>query len=152
MSYATEENISSMFREVDFAATDAAVDSTDISLFLDNTTAIINAKIGTLYTLPIVEVDHPESFKILKQLQMYMVACIVDDILNNYDKAEKKPGWCKKAETLMHALVPDREKCKQCKPTMILPDAEYLGTDTEKARIKISATTGVTFRKGEKNW
>lgn len=151
MSYATRDEVKSMFR--DFADnSEAAVDDTELDLFLDNTTSIINAKIGTLYMLPITEVDNPESFKILKQLQMYKVACIVDDILNDYSEADKKPTWCKKAEMLLKALVPDREKCKQCKPTMLLPDANFLGTDTQRSRIKLSATSGATFRKGEDNW
>lgn len=153
MSYATKDDIKSMFR--DFAPnTEAAVDDSELDLFIDNSTAIIDAKIGTLYQLPIVEGTQPESFKILKQLQMFKVACIVDDILNNYGEADKKPQWCKKAITLLNALVPERDAKtgKQHPPTMILPDAEYLGTANQRGRLKVSATTGTTFKKGENNW
>lgn len=151
MGYATKEDIKAMFR--DFADnTEAAVSDTELDLFIDNTSAMINAKVGTLYVLPITEINNPESFKILKQLQMYKVACIVDDILNSYGEADKKPGWCKKADMLLTALVPDREKCKQCKPTMILPDAQYLGTDTQRSRITISSTEEPVFKKGQDNW
>jgi hypothetical protein len=140
-----------MFR--DFADnSQAAVDDTEIQLFLDNTTAIIDSNIGTLYLMPVTEVDNPESFKVLKQLQMFKVACIIDDILNDYSEADKKPGWCKKAEMLLNALVPPKKNCKQCKPTMILPDTPFLGTDTQRARIKISATSGTVIRKNENNW
>ena len=151
MSYAIKEDVKALFR--DFADnSEAAVSDDDLDLFLDNTTAMIDSKIGTLYLLPITEIDNPQSFKVLKQLQMYKVACIVDDILNNYGEADKKPSWCKMAESIMQSLVPDREKCKQCKPTMILPDAQYLGTDTQRSRISISNTSGTIIRKGEDNW
>lgn len=151
MAYATKDDIKAMFR--DYATnSEAAVDDADLDLFLDNSTEIIDSKIGTLYSMPITEVDNPKSFKVLKQLQMYKVACIVDDILNNYSEADKKPGWCKMGEALLKALVPDRDKCKQCKPTMILPDAEFLGTDTQRGRMTVSATSGTVIRKNEDNW
>lgn len=153
MAYATLDDVKAMFRDYADNA-DAAVNDADLTLYLDNTTAIINAKIGTLYAMPITNGDNPESFKILKQLQMFKVACIVDDILNNYSEADKKPDWCKKAHKLLEALVPsiDLKTCKQCPPTMKLPDADYLGVPIQRNRIRISSTTGQTFRKGEDNW
>jgi len=152
MSYATKDEVKSMFR--DFADnSQAAVNDTDLDLFLTNSTAIIDSKIGTLYTLPITEIDNPLSFAILKQLQMFKVACIVDDILNSYGEADKKPTWCSKAKKLMTELVPEKKNnCAQCEPTMKLPDATYLGTSIQQGRIRISATTGTTFKKGVNNW
>lgn len=153
MAYATKSDIKSMFR--DFADNaDAAVDDTELDLFIDNSTAIIDAKIGTLYQMPITELGNPESFKILKQLQMFKVACIVDDILNSYGEADKKPMWCKKAHALLSALVPDIDPktCRQCPPTMRLPDASYLGTPTQRGRISLNATTGTVFKKNSDNW
>lgn len=153
MSYATKDDIKAMFRHY-ADNSNAAVDDNDLDLFIDNSTAAINAKIGTMYVLPITSVAHPESFKILKQLQMYKVACIVDDILNNYSEADKKPQWCKKAHMMLEALVPpyDHKNCKQCPPTMILPDAEYVGTTEQNNRITISKTSGAIFKKGADNW
>ena len=153
MAYATIDEVKSMFR--DFADNaDATVNDAELQLFLDNSTSIIDAKIGTLYQMPIVEGTNPESFKILKQLQMFKVACIVDDILNDYAEADKKPMWCKKAHSLLEALVPspDPKTCKQCPPTMRLPDAEYLGTSTQRGRISLSATEGTVIKKGADNW
>ena len=151
MSYATKEEIKSMFR--DFADnSEAAVTDTELDLFLNNTASIIDAKIGTLYSMPILEVDSPESFKILKQVQMFKVACIVDDILNSYGEADKKPMWCKKAAALMESLVPDKKGCKQCVPTMKLPDATYTGTSQQRGRMTVSNTAGTIFQKGENNW
>lgn len=153
MSYATKDEIKSMFR--DFADnSEAAVDDSELDLFIDNSASIIDAKIGTLYQLPITEGDNPQSFKILKQLQMFKVACIVDDILNSYGEADKKPMWCKKAHALMMALVPDVDPktCRQCPPTMQLPDTPYLGTPTQRNRLNVSATSGTTIIKGADNW
>jgi len=153
MSYATKDDVKAMFR--DFADnTEAAVDDTDLDLFIANNTAMIDSKIGTLYEMPITELQNPESFKVLKQLQMFKVACIVDDILNDYAEADKKPTWCKKAEMLMKALVPEKDKktCRQCEPTMKLPDAVYIGTPTQKNKMSVKATTGRIFEKGADNW
>lgn len=151
MAYATKTEIKSMFR--DFADNaDAAVDDTDLDLFIDNTTEIIDSRIQELYELPITEGDNPKSFKILKQIQMYKVACMVDDILNNYGEADKKPNWCKMAHKMMMELVPEKKDCKQCEPVMKLPDATYKGTQRQQGRIKVSATTGRQFTKGGHNW
>jgi hypothetical protein len=153
MSYATKEDVKSMFR--DFADnSEAAVDDNELDLFIANSASIIDAKIGTLYQMPVTEADNPESFKILKQLQMFKVACIVDDILNSYGEADKKPMWCKKGEALLNALVPpiNPKTCRQCPPTMQLPDTPYLGTSTQRGRINISATSGTVIKKNSDNW
>ncbi len=153
MSYATPDNVKSLFR--DFADNaEAAVTDDELQEFLDDAEEIINAKIGILYTLPITEGANPQSFKILKRLETFQVACIVDDILNSYGEADKKPGWCKKAQTLLTELVPgiNPTTCRQCEPVMKLPDAIYTGTANQKKRITISATTGVQFQKGVDTW
>lgn len=152
MAYATKEDVKAMFRDF-HEGSDPAVSDADLDLYITNTTSIINAKIGTLYVLPINDTDNPESFAILKQLQMYKVACMVDDILNNYAEADKKPSWCKSFKMLMAELVPPKnDDCKQCEPTMKLPDAEYIGTPTQKNRISVGPTTGTIFKKGADNW
>lgn len=153
MSYATPDNVKSLFRN--FAPnSQAAVTDIEIQEFLDDAHEVINAKLGTLYELPITELSNPQSFKILRRLETYKVACIVDDILNNYSEADKKPGWCKKAHMLMDELVPpfDPKTCKQCDPTMKLPDAKFIGNITQRGKIKISATKGAVFEKGGNNW
>lgn len=153
MSYATPAEVKSLFRNFS-GGSNPAVTDTEIQLFLDNASEIIDAKIGTLYTLPITEGAHPKSYKILKQLNMFQAACIVDDILNDYSEADKKPMWCKKSETLLNSLVPPREKnnCRQRVPTMILPDAPYVGTETQRNKMSVMPTSGTIFKKGGNNW
>lgn len=153
MSYATVANVKGLFR--DFADnTDAAVDDTEIQDFLDDTDEIIDAKIGTLYQLPIDALNNPKSFKILKRLETFIVSAIIDDILNNYGEADKKPSWAKNGRDLMLELVPARDKKtgKQPEPIMKLSDAIYLGTSTQRNKMSASATTGRIFIKGGDNW
>lgn len=152
MSYATKDDVKALFRDW-CDNDDAAVNDADLDLLLTNHAAMIDSKIGTLYQLPITLADNPQSFAVLKQIHMYLVACDADDIINDYESAEKKPMWCKKAYKMLKGLVPDKEKgCKQCEPTMKLPDAEYLGTSIQRNQIKIGATSGQVFRKGQDNW
>ena len=153
MSYATIDEIKSMFRDWNDTVEPAVTDA-EITAYLGLSTSIIDAKIGTLYTLPITSGDNPQSYNILKQIQKYMGACEFDEILNSYGEADKKPTWCKKAMELMTALVPpiNPKTCKQCEPTMKLPDAPYLGTATKKNTISIKATSGRIFTKGGDNW
>jgi len=152
MSYATKEEVKSMFR--DFADNDeAAVSDDELDLFLLNAHSIINAKISALYTLPITEADSPNSFNILKQIEMYKVACIVDDILNNYSEADKKPSWCKQANMLLESIAPSIDKKgKQPTPSLILPDSDYNGTATQKNQISILSTSESVFKKNADNW
>ncbi len=152
MGYASKDEIKAMFR--DFASnTEAAVDDTDLDLFIENSTAQIDAEIGALYALPITLIGNPLSFAILKQLQMYEVACIVDDIINSYSESDKKPMWCKKYTDLMTKLIPKvGSGCKRCIPQFKLPDAIYLGTETQKSRITLSSTSGTQFQKGVDAW
>lgn len=152
MSYSSVDNVKALFRNLNGGSTPAVTDL-EIQDTLDDLSAIIDAKIGTLYSLPITSVGNPLSFKILKKIESYLAASDIDDILNSYGEADKKPMWGKKGMELLKALVPDiNSKGVQPKPTMILPDASYLGTIAQKSQIKMSAVSGTTFKKGANNW
>lgn len=152
MSYATPENVKSLFRN--FAdTTEAAVTDAEIQEFLDDAAEIIDAKIGTIYLLPITVGENPKAFKVLRRLETFKVAAVVDDILNNYSEADKKPMWDEKGNALMKELVPKRNaKGVQPDPTMKLSDATYLGTATQKNRVTLSKTSGTIFKKGVDTW
>ena len=153
MSYATVANVKSLFRQFNSGANPAVTDD-EIQEFLDSSNSMINAKLGTLYTLPITVGANPESFNIVRRLETYFVADIVDDILNTYSEADKKPMWGTKGQRLLDELVPpiDPKTCKQCAPTMKLPDTPYTGTVSTRSKIKLSATTGRQFSKGVDTW
>lgn len=152
MSYATSGEVLSLFRDVSVDA-DSAISTTDMALYLENTTEEIDSKIGTLYSLPITSGDNPKSFKVLRMLQMYMVAGIIDDILNNYSEADKKPMWTQMAQKMLKQIVPDTDKKGyQPVPTLKLTDADYLGTSQQSNQIIVRAKTGKIFEKGKDNW
>jgi hypothetical protein len=149
MAYATKDEILSMFRNLDMSVSNPAITEAEITDFISETEAEINAKIGTLYSMPITGT---EALLVLKRLTKYGVACIVDDILNDYSEADKKPTWCKKFNQLMNDIVPPSKDGRQPEPTMKLPDAGYIGTSTQRGRVFISATEGTVFKKNGDNW
>lgn len=153
MSYASVNDVVALFRDVDITSTNASVTTAKITDWLASSTAIINARLNGLYSLPITSEVSPASFATLKQIESFYVASIVDDILNTYSEADKKPNWYKKAMELLDQVAPKKgSKGEQYEPSMLLPDATYLGTPTQKARIKISSTDSTVFKKGDNNW
>lgn len=153
MSYADSDDVKSLFRDLDVEV-DSAFSTADMTLHLENTTEVINAKVGTLYVVPINEVDSPKSFKILKQVQMFKVAGIIENILFSYNADESRPNWSKKAEELMMMIVPKKtSKGYQPPPTLELSDATLLGTTQQKNSIKAAnVTLEPQFKRGQDNW
>lgn len=152
MSYATPQNVADLFRQLDLTKTNTAVTSTKIQEWLDGASAMIDSRIGVLYQLPITSGANPLSFAILKQIESFYVAGIVDDILNSYSDGDKKPMWEKRAAMMLDMYAP--EDCdKDCAPKSKLPDAIYLGTSIQQGGLKIhSSNTAPTFTKGGNNW
>lgn len=152
MSYALKDDVKALFRH--FADnTDAAVTDTEIDAFLDSDTAYIDSRLNGLYLLPITSGANPESFKILKQINAFRVAAIVDDILNNYTNDQKKPSWLRMANEMLNNIAPEKDKSgKQKEPNNKLIDATYLGTNVQQGKFKLSSTDTTTFRKGTDTW
>lgn len=153
MSYSTIAKVKSLFRDFG-GGSDPAVSDSEIQEFLDDAALIINGRIGLLYQLPIILADSPDSYGILRRIETYIVADIVDDILNSYTEADKKPEWGKKASSLLKDISPplDKKRGKQLEPAMKLLDAVYLGTSTQRNKITIAKTSGAIFKKGVDNW
>lgn len=152
MSYATTDDVLSHFRNLDIESENAAITPEEMELFLGNAFAQINVRLSKLYNLPITEAKNPRSFAYLKTVQTYLVCCVVDDILNDYSEADKKPQWCQKAEKLLEVIAPMNKNGKQVQPVSPLPDADYKGTDAQTTGITLSATTGRQFFKGRDQW
>lgn len=152
MSYSTPEDVKACFRN--FAVTtEAAVTDEKIQLWLDNAFAYINSRIGLLYSMPIDETNSPESYKILAQIEAFKVAGIVDDVLNTYSEADKKPMWERRAKLMLDELAPLADsKGNQPAPTAKLPDATYLGTPTQISRPRLQPNTTPIFTKNGNNW
>ena len=152
MAYATKHNVKMLFR--DFPAdADAAIPDTHLDTFLDQTSAVIDARLSGLYSLPITELGNPASFVMLAHIQSMYVASMVDDILNNYTEADKKPNWYKRAMEQLNMIAPlKNSKGEQPEPSSFLPDADYLGTNIQKGKFKLSSTDTAIFKKGVDNW
>jgi len=152
MSYALKDDVKALFRHFADNA-DAAVTDTEIDSFLANDVAYIDSRLNGLYSLPITSGANPESFKILKQINAFRVASIVDDILNNYTNDQKKPAWLRMANEMLNNIAPERDRNgKQLDPNNKLVDATYLGTNVQRGTFKLSSTEGRIFTKGSDTW
>jgi hypothetical protein len=150
--YATADDVKALFRN--FAtSTEAAVTDTKIETWLESAFAMINARIGVLYQLPITDATNPESYKILAQIEAFYVAGIVDDVLNTYSEADKKPQWGERAKYMLNEYAPQLDKNGvQPKPISVLPDATFLGTPSQKNTPRFQPNTTPIFSKGGDNW
>ncbi len=152
MSYCNIADVKSLFRHFS-DNTDAAVSDSDISSYIENYNAYINSRLYGLYLLPITESSNPESFKILSQINSFYVASVIDDILNNYSQADKKPSWEKRAAQMLESVAPQKDSSgKQPEPNSKLIDATYLGTNVQKGKFKANSIDSTTFKKGSDTW
>lgn len=152
MSYATPDDVKGLFRNFP-SNTDAAVDDDKIQKWLDSANAKVVGKIGTLYQMPITVELHPLACLMLAEIETFFVASIIDDVLNTYSEADKKPGWEKRAQMALRDLIPEKTSDgKQPEPTTKLPDAVYLGTKLQTSGIKVSSTNESIFKKGVDSW
>jgi hypothetical protein len=152
MSFATPQDVKDLFRH--FAdSSEAAVTDAKLQKWLDSEHEFILGKVGTLYQLPITAASNPKTAAILADIEAMLVASKVDDILNSYSEADKKPQWYRNAIMRLKEYVPDKDKeGKQGEPTVRLPDATYNGTRSQKGQLKVSSTNTPTFTKGGDNW
>lgn len=150
MSYATISDVKSLFRNFQDNS-DPAVTDASISKFLDNAKATIDSRLYGLYTLPITG---PISLKILSQVEMFLVADIVDNILNTYSDAQKKPQYYKRAMEMLADIAPEKDAKtgKQPEPLTKLYDSTYLGTNVQKGKFKLSSAEGTIIKKGSDTW
>lgn len=152
MSFATTQDVKDLFRH--FADnTEAAVTDAKIQKWLDSEHEFVLGKVGTLYQLPLTAEANPLTAKILADIEAMLVASKVDDILNSYSEADKKPQWYRNAMMRLKEYVPEKDnKGKQAEPTVKLPDSVYIGTGVQKGQFKVSSTSTPIFSKGGDNW
>jgi len=152
MTYATVDNVKSMFRKL-AGTSKAAITDAEIQEFLDDATLTLDARIGTLYTLPLTVLDNPKSYALMAKMEKYLAADVVDSILNNYSSDKLKPDWGKKAMKELEVYAPSlNNKGIQPEPIAKLPDAVYTGTSGQRGRVSGASTTSPTFTKAGDNW
>ncbi|NJM55063.1 MAG: hypothetical protein HC841_03325 [Verrucomicrobiae bacterium] len=153
MSYCTKAQVKAMFRNLE-NSTDPAVTDASLDEFIAEADSSINARLKGVYVLPITEGTNPESFVILRKICRLLVACVVDNILNTYAEADKKPDYCKQAHNLLDEIAPkvDPKTGKRPMPASILPDATFIGMNTLKDTVAVQAVDGRIFQKGVDSW
>ena len=80
MAYVTEALIEAEFKDIDFNAS-SAVTTSDITEFITQEEALLNAQVGTVYSVPIASASSPISFNICRLASTLMVKARILDIL-----------------------------------------------------------------------
>lgn len=152
MSFATPAQVKAMFRNFTTNATNQAITDATIQEWLDEANAVILSRLRYYYDTTNIG---SESEVILRKMERLSVACQVDDTLNSYADAQKKPQYCKNFIMMLDMYAPEANKanCKLCAPSSRLPDTPYLGVQSPGRRFKASVTdVAPTFRKGVDTW
>lgn len=128
---------------------DALVNETSIGEYLRHSYQVINGRIANYYETPILVADSPCSYEILREIQAFYAADIVDRVLNPGRKVTEGPHWGQKAYRLLNEIAPDPNRGEH--PTTILPDATYIGSRIHNAVV--SGSTGdPVFTKAGDQW
>lgn len=80
MSYSTVDDIRSDFKDIVFNA-NSSVTETEVEKFIDEETAFINSMICARYKTPVIELDSPEAFLVLKRICIFLVSDRVRHVL-----------------------------------------------------------------------
>lgn len=151
MAYTDAAKVKSMFRDFSSSTTPAVTDG-EITAFIAEHDAVIDGSLKGVYAIPITGT---KSLKIIEKISRNLTAGVVDEILNSYGEADKKPEYEKRGKRLLSKLKPKFEKGVWLNPEMFLPDNDFLGlpdNPNKSARIKVASTTGRQFVKGGDNW
>ena len=150
MSYSTTAQIKAMFRNFG-APTAPAVTDPSVVEFIAEADQEIDAALTGVYTLPIAG---PLSLLLLRKISRLLAAAVVDDILNTYSEADKKPGYRRDALKMLEDISGklDPKTGKKTLPISLLPDAEYIGASVSKNTPAINPQDGRQFQKGVDAW
>jgi len=160
MAYTTKALVQSMFRNLAVEATGTVVIDSEMTQFIEDADAEIDAKLGQYYVTPITGT---ESLKIVGVISRYKAAHVIKTILEvNEQRSDNETQDVQtnldiKANRLLADLLPkfNRTSKRYDKPAMPLPDAEALGMPPESATLFSTQTTSETvptFTKGGDNW
>lgn len=80
MSYCTVAEVQSDFKNITFSV-DSSVTSDEVQAIIDQECAYINSRICHLYQTPIIEANSPNSFLVLKRINIFLAADRVRHII-----------------------------------------------------------------------
>lgn len=144
MAYSTVEEVSSEFKDVTFSTT-TSVTTADVTRFIAEADAEIDARVGLVYVTPI---EATAALKVLKLISVGLVANRIKSILavktgsDKADQGEKKSGDPFRA--MLREIV---------EGTMALQGAtKNVAGDGVKSYSSSSVCEAHTFKKGEAQW
>ena len=163
MAYTTEAKVKSQLKDIKIDD-DTTPSTSDISTFISEEEAEINARLSEMYITP---VTGTESVKILSKVATLKVAARVTRILEVEDAGEGKnrpaaTAWATEAERLLSNVLPTYRdlsggKVTRARPVMPLPDATInkgvpgISASVTKGQTAVDSTKA-TFTKGADNW
>lgn len=78
MAYAGTTDVQSEFKKINFADTDAVVSTSEVTEFIAQEEAALNAEVGTVYVVPITDSG---GISLMKRMSVFMVKARVLDLL-----------------------------------------------------------------------
>ena len=156
MAYTTKALVQSMFRNLKVEATGTVITDDEITQFIEDADAWIDAKLKRYYEVPITGT---ESLKIVGVISRYRVAHTIKGILElteqKSDKVQDVQGNLgKQAAIMLEELIPHYNcKCKRWEDAKApLPDTDLKPIPPVASSVTKAPTTPRTFYRGGNNW
>lgn len=161
MAYTTLAKIKSMFRDIQIEAatgdaeTETAITNEEVTEFITEQDAFIDAKLNDYYVTPITGAS---SLLIVGRISKLLVAHDIKMILESEeqfsDKKQDVQGNLRlQALEMLKSLVPQQDNKGDFQdPKMLLPDAVLRDVSPKAAAVSSHNTGTVTIKKGGDNW
>jgi len=163
MGYTTLAKIKSQFRQIQIEAEtgdedqDTVITEEDITLWISESDAQIDATLGSYYITPITG---SEALKIMSTISTYLVSHRIKTILEldtqvSDKKQEVQTNLEKKAEKMLSNLMPkfNAKTGGWDEPIMIISDATKRATSPDSSSIfSYNNNQSATFKKNGNNW
>lgn len=145
-AYASVQNVQEEFKNVTFSNTSVPTD-TRVSRYIDEEEAVINAKVGMIYQVPVDSTASPQSTLILRSISISMVSRRVKEILEVKSDSEDTNQSAKKNSK----VEPEDLLTQIVNRTLTLPDAVLLSTSngaTSYDSASADPNAAFQFKKG----
>lgn len=146
-TYAAVSDIQGEFKNITFS-TSTSVPTANVTRFLDEADAEINAKIGQIYETPIDSTNNPISFKILRHIEIDLVASRIKAIVE-VKSTDDKTNQSSKLDPMQAARDRIQEIVDRKLP---LPDASLLSTGKGATGYLVGSTYSAQFQRDKKQW
>ena len=149
MAYATVAQVASEFKSITFSSTTLVTD-TEVTRFIAEADAEINAYIGSKYETPIDETEHPNSFILVRQISIWLVADRVREVMQmknltpeEIEQGVRPPSSRKAALDLLKKIQ---------KGEINLSDADLVNTDAGVKSFAVDNNLEHTFKRNVDQW